>query len=57
MCVTMIDSATSWFETVELPVTEFNSAIPMDKRAARILTHIINLKKLTLKNHQHRLAL
>ncbi len=31
MCVTMIDPATSWFETVELPVTEFTSAIPMGK--------------------------
>eukprot|EP00804_Cyclotella_cryptica_P023782 CCRYP_011156-RA/>CCRYP_011156-RA protein AED:0.40 eAED:0.51 QI:0/0/0/1/0/0/3/0/266 len=28
MCVTMIDPATSWFEIVELPVTEFNSVTP-----------------------------
>ena len=27
MCVTMIDSATSWFEIVELPVTEVTSVI------------------------------
>ena len=31
MCVTMIDPATSWFEIVELLVTEFNSAIPRYK--------------------------
>ena len=31
MCVTMIDPATSWFEIVELLVTEFNSAIPTCK--------------------------
>ena len=29
MCVTIIDPATSWFEIVKLPVTEYNSAIPM----------------------------
>ncbi len=28
----MIDPATSWFEIVELLVTKFNSAIPMDKK-------------------------
>ena len=32
MCVTMIDPATSWFEIVELPVTEINSAIPKGKK-------------------------
>jgi hypothetical protein len=32
MCVTMIDPATSWFEIVELPVTEFNSVTPMGKK-------------------------
>eukprot|EP00804_Cyclotella_cryptica_P007762 CCRYP_001368-RA/>CCRYP_001368-RA protein AED:0.24 eAED:0.47 QI:0/0/0/1/1/1/2/0/781 len=57
MCVTMIDSATSWFEIVEQPVTEFNSVTPKGKRASRVLTHIINLKKHTLINHQHKLAL
>ncbi len=31
MCVTMIDPATSWFEIVELLVTEFNSATPWIK--------------------------
>ena len=31
MCVRMIDPATSWFKIVELPVTEFNSAIPTGK--------------------------
>ena len=31
-CVTMIDPATSWFEIVELPVTEINSAIPKGKK-------------------------
>ncbi len=40
MCVRMIDPATSWFEIVELLVTEYNSAIPCVKRAVRVLTHI-----------------
>ncbi len=44
MCVTMIDPATSWFEIVELPVTEFNSAIPMGKRG-RKGTHTYNKLK------------
>ena len=35
MCVTMIDPATSWFEIVELPVTEFNSATPTGKKGRK----------------------
>ena len=35
MCVTMIDPATSWFEIVELPVTELNSAIPKGKKGRK----------------------
>ena len=35
MCVTMIDPATSWFEIVELPVTEYNSAIPTGKKGCK----------------------
>ena len=35
MCVTMIDPATSWFEIVELPVTEFNSVTPKGKKGLK----------------------
>eukprot|EP00804_Cyclotella_cryptica_P009367 CCRYP_009013-RA/>CCRYP_009013-RA protein AED:0.40 eAED:0.64 QI:0/0/0/1/0/0/2/0/136 len=31
----MIDPATSWFEIVELPVTEFNSVTPMGKKGPK----------------------
>ncbi len=34
-CVTMRDPATSWFEIVELPVTELNSAIPKGKKGRK----------------------
>ncbi len=40
MCVTMIDPVTSWFEFVELPVTEFISAIPKGTKGRKgINTH------------------
>eukprot|EP00804_Cyclotella_cryptica_P023910 CCRYP_010028-RA/>CCRYP_010028-RA protein AED:0.35 eAED:0.68 QI:0/0/0/1/0/0/6/0/715 len=35
MCVTMIDPATSWFEIVELPVTEFDSVTPTGKKGRK----------------------
>ncbi len=57
MCVTMIDPATSWFEIVELPVTELNSAIPKDTKGRKGTNTHNPLKKLILINHQHKLAL
>ena len=57
MCVTMIGPAKSWCEIMDLLVTESNLVIFMGKRATRVLTHIINLKKLILINNQHKLAL
>ena len=33
MRVRVIDPAPSWFEILKLPVTEFNSAIPMGKKS------------------------
>jgi hypothetical protein len=35
MCVTMIDPATSWFEIVELPVTEIISVTPKGKKGLK----------------------
>ena len=40
VCVTKIDPSTSWFQIVELPVTEFNSAIPMGSKGSKVLAHI-----------------
>ncbi len=57
MCVTMIDPATSWFEIVELLVTEFNSAIPMGKKGCKGTCAHDKPKELILINHQHKLAL
>ena len=57
MCVTMIDPATSWFEIVYLLVTKFNSVMPMGQKGRKGTKTVINLKNLTLKNHQHKLAL
>eukprot|EP00804_Cyclotella_cryptica_P018686 CCRYP_007177-RA/>CCRYP_007177-RA protein AED:0.39 eAED:0.76 QI:0/0/0/1/0/0/2/0/200 len=37
MYVTMIDPVTSWFEIVELPVTEFNSVTPKGKKGLKKL--------------------
>eukprot|EP00804_Cyclotella_cryptica_P021709 CCRYP_012872-RA/>CCRYP_012872-RA protein AED:0.37 eAED:0.53 QI:0/0/0/1/0/0/2/0/205 len=35
MCVTMLDPATSWYEIVEVPVTEFNSVTPKGKKGIK----------------------
>ncbi len=35
MCVTMIDLATSWFEIVELLVSELNTAIPKGNKGRK----------------------
>jgi hypothetical protein len=45
MCLTMIDSASSWFEIeiVELPVTT-DVVIPLDAKGQRVLRHIITNK-------------
>ena len=32
MCITMIDPATSWFETLELPISQQELDIPMDTK-------------------------
>ncbi len=32
MCITMIDPATSWFEIVELPISQQELDIPMDMK-------------------------
>ena len=39
MCLTMIDPATSWFEIIELLVTE-DTVIPMDTKGRKVMkTH------------------
>ena len=43
MCLTMIDSASSWFEIVELPVTT-DVVIPMDTKGQKGTKTHINTK-------------
>ena len=57
MCVTMIDPATRWFEIVELPVTEFNSFIPMGKKGCKSTNTHNKPKELILKNYQQKSVL
>ena len=47
MCVTMIDPATSWFEIVELPISQQELDIPMVQRGIRAKTNISNNPTLT----------
>ena len=53
MCVTMIDPATSWFEIVELPVSQPQEHdIPTGTQGARAETHINSKRNPTLIRHQ-----
>ena len=50
MCVTMIDPATSWFEIVELPVSQPMLDIPMGTKGSKGKDTHIQQKNRTLTN-------
>ncbi len=52
MCVTMINPATSWFEIVELPISQYELDIPTGTRSKRARMHISKQNKPTLTKHQ-----
>ena len=51
MCLTMIDTATSWLKIVELPVVD-RPTIPMGTRGVRASQHIIHHRYHMLINYQ-----